>query len=147
MAIDVVDVEGAMRAYLQAYPGLTGIGNPITNGIHMADVRSPGQGTIAQQTLLSPRSTDDTSDDARLSYRVRAVGSENGTRQVAEYAARRLATALHALSGTEVDVTTKRGDRIRLLVAGNVQGPTWGGDLGGEAHYLVDVTVRAQPAP
>ena len=147
MAIDVVDVEGAMRAYLHAYPGLVGLGNPITNGIHISDVRSPAKGVIVQQTLISPRSTDDTTDDARLSYRVRAVGGERAPREVAEYAARRLATALHALSGTEVDVTTKRGERVRLLIAGGIQGPTWGGDLGGEAHYLVDVTVRAQPAP
>ena len=147
MAIDVVDIEGAMRSYLEAYPGLTGVGNPITNGVHISDVRSPARGTIVQQTLISPRSTDDTTDDARLSYRVRSVGSENGSREVAGYAARRLAMALHALSGAKVDVTTKRGERIRLLVAGDVQGPTWGGNLGGESHYLVDVTVRAQPAP
>jgi hypothetical protein len=145
MSIDVVDIEGAMRVYLNGYPGLVGAGNPVTNGVHIAAVRSPSRGVIVQQTLITPRTTDDTTDDARLTYQVRAVGSEQGAREVAELAARRLATALHALDGNGVTVTTRRGDHIKLIVAGSVAGPTFAGDLGGEVQYRVDVSVRAQP--
>jgi hypothetical protein len=145
MSVDVVDIEGAMRTYLTSYPGLCGAGNPVLNGVHMGQVRSPSRGAVAQQTLIAPRTTDDTTDDARFTYSVRAVGSEQGAREVAEHAARALARALHALDGNNVTVTTRRGEQIKLLVAGSVAGPTSAGDLGGECAYRVDVTVRAQP--
>ena len=145
MGADVVDVEGAMRAWINAYPGLCGRGNPLTNGVHIADVRSPSSGAIAQQTLTPGGRIDDITHTARMSWEIRAVGSEEGARLAAGRAARALAQALLTLSGAAVTVTTKAGELVRILVVDNVQGPAMSGESGGQVRYAVDATVVAQP--
>lgn len=142
---EVCDVAGAVRVYCNTYPGLTGAGNPLASGVHLGRVRSPAKGAVASLRVLTPRELTDISDDARVSFAVTAVGSERGARETAEYAARALARALLQLANDgPVDVTTRRGETVRLLVAGDVAGPSEGGDLGGEFTMLVDATVRCQ---
>lgn len=143
--IAAVDVEGAVRAYVNAYPGLCGAGNPLANGVHIGKARSSSRGAIGEIELISPRTIDDITDTATVSFAIKAVGSERGAREVAELACRKLAEAVRALSGAPVIVTTGRGDQVKLLVAGDSQGPTFGGDIGGEATYLFDATFRCQP--
>lgn len=133
-----------MRAYLHAVPGLTGKGNPLANGVHLQDVRSPSSGAIAQQTLIGPTAVDDAVHSARLSYEVSAVGSEDGAIAEAGRAARALASALHALR-TPRTVTTRAGELVRLLTTGDVSGPVQSGQVGNRAFYTVEATVLAQP--
>lgn len=147
-AVQLVDIEGAVRVWVNAYPGLVGPANPLTNGVHLQAPRSSSRGTVAQVSVVS-RTPDDTTDEARLSFAVRAVGSERGATEVAEYAARALAYALDALTRTGpqgVVVTTRRAEQVRLICAGELAGPTKTGDVGGEVTYSVDATFRAQPA-
>jgi hypothetical protein len=140
----LVDAEGAVKVYLNTYPGLTGSGNPLANGIHLGKARSPSKGAIGE-LQAGPRTPNDISDDVRIQFRVKAVGSEGGARALAERACRKLAEAILALTGTGVTVTTSQGDLVRLLVAGDPQGPTFTGDVGGEATYTFDALIRCQP--
>lgn len=146
-SIATVDVEGAVRAYVNGFPGLCGAGNPLANGVHIGVGRSPSRGAVAELEVIPPVTVDDTTHDARVTFRVRAVGSESGARLLAGTAARKLLDAVLALSGAEVIVTTAAGEQVRILVAGQSAGPTYGGNLGGEAAYVCDATFRCQPVP
>lgn len=143
--IATVDVEGAVRAYLTAYPGLTGAGNPLAGGVHFKRDRSPNRGAVATMEVIPPVTVDDTTHTARVAFAVRAVGSEDGARYQALTACRRLAEAVLALSGSSVVVTTGMGEQVRLIVAGDSAGPTFAGDQGGEVTYSFDATFRCQP--
>jgi hypothetical protein len=145
-AVQAVDVEGAILAYLNAYPGLTGAGNPVANGFHLGKPRSPSTGAIGSLQASGTRTLDDISDTARVQLVVKAVGSEGGARSAAEYGCRKAAESIRALTGAAVVVTTRRGELVKLLVAGESQGPTFTGDLGGEASYTFDAPVMCQPA-
>lgn len=140
----LVDAEGAAKVYLHSYPGLCGAGNPLANGIHLGKARSPSKGAIGE-LQVSSRTPTDISDDVRIQVRVKAVGSEGGARALAERACRKVAEAILALTGSGVTVTTSQGDLVRLLVAGDPQGPVFTGDLGGEATYTFDALIRCQP--
>jgi len=144
--IEYIDAEGAILTYLMTYPGLTGTGNPLARGVIIGKPHVPSTGAIAEMSLISPRRADDTTDDARASFRVHAAGGEQRAREVAEYACRHLAMACRALTGTNVIVQTRRGEWVRLLVAGESAGPTFGGEFGGEAVYLFDCLFRAMPS-
>ena len=144
--IETVDVEGAVRAYVNAYPGLTGAGNPLPSGVHLRKGRSPSKGAVADMELIPPVTIDDATHTARISFRVRAIGSEDGARYQAMNACRRLAEAVLALSGLPAVVTTGMGEHVRLIVAGQSAGPTFGGDQGGESTYIFDATFMCQPA-
>lgn len=138
----IVDVEGAMVAWIKGVAGLTGAGNPLPNGIHFG-ARSPSRGCWANVQVLAPRNPDDVSDLARVSFSVKAVGS--GADQGPRWAAQRAANALARVVGNvhaPVVVTTKMGDVITIWGTGELAGPTWAGDGDGEATYLVDITVR-----
>lgn len=143
--IAAVDQEGAMLAYLNGYPGLTGPGNPVANGFHLGKVRSPSNGAVGGLQVSGARTLDDISDTARVQIVVKAVGSEAGARSAAEYGCRKTAEAVRALSGAPVVVTTRRGELVKLLVAGDSQGPTFTGDVGGEATYTFDAALMCQP--
>lgn len=145
--IAAVDVEGAVRAYVNSYPGLTGAGAPLPSGVHLGKRRSPSKGAAADMEVIAPVTLDDTTHTARVAFRVRAVGSEDGARYQAGFACRKLAEAVRALSGRSVVVTTGMGEQVRLLVAADSAGPSFGGDLGGEAAYLFDATFVCQPVP
>lgn len=140
--IDAVDVEGAMKAYLSGYPGLTGSGNPLAGGVHLGHPRLPASGAIAEFQVASPRTLDDISDTARIQVRVRAAGK--AARTTAEAGCRAVALAVLALCGPQVVVVTGRGDIVKLLVAAQSNGPTMIGDPGGEVVYGFDFSVRAQ---
>jgi hypothetical protein len=142
--VEAVDVEGAVRVYVNTYPGLTGDGNPLANGVHIGKARSPARGAIAELEAIGPRALTDISDDARVTFRVHAVGSERGAREVAEYAARKLAEAVLALSGAQVAVQTRQGEWVRLIVAGRSAGPTFTGDVNGRCTYTFDATFVCQ---
>lgn len=143
--IETVDVEGAVRAYLLAYPGLCGEGNPVLNGFILGKARSPSRGAIGELEAITPRTLDDATDTARVALHLKAVGSEEGARLVAGLAARRTVEAILALAGLPAVVQTKGGEWVRLLVAADSAGPTFGGDVGGEVTYLVDATFMCQP--
>jgi hypothetical protein len=140
------DAAGAMRVWVNAYPGLCGKGNPLANGVHLGKPRSASTGAVAGCQEITPRVTGDDYDDVRLSFTVRSVGSEAGARAAAERACRALANAVTTgLRGNPATVTTQEGDLVRLLYAHSPQGPTFTGDVGGEAEYRFDATVRCQP--
>lgn len=143
--IEAVDVEGAVRTYLTSYPGLTGTGTPLAGGVHIGKPRIPATGAIAEMEVTTPRRLDDTTDDARIAFRVIAAGSEQRAREIAETACRALAVAVRALDGAPVVVQTRRGAWVRLLMAGESSGPTFGGESGGTALYLFDATFSCQP--
>jgi hypothetical protein len=145
-AVQIVDQEGAVLAYLNGYPGLTGPGNPVPNGFHLGKPRSPASGAIGGLQVSGPRTLDDISDTARVQILVKAVGSEGGARSAAEFGCRKAAEAIRALTGAAVVVTTRRGELVKFLVAGDSQGPTFTGDIGGEATYQFDAALMCQPA-
>jgi len=141
----VVDAAGAAKALVEGFTGLTGRGNPLTNGVHLSrDVRSSHQGPVASVEEIPPRVVDDGWDDARVSFAVRAVGSEEGARWAAGEAARQLLTRLLAVGPWPVDVTVKDGARVRVLRPHSPEGPTLTGDNGGQVTYRVDITLRCQ---
>jgi len=140
-----VDAEAAIRVWANSRPGLTGLGNPLPNGVRLNAPRSSSDGATAVLTLVSPRRADDVTDDARASFRVSAVGRDGGGRLAAERAARALANELGRFAGSVV-VVCPSGDRVKIVAAGDVQGPILSGDLGGEVAYSLDATFRLQPA-
>lgn len=144
MDIELVDVEGAVRSWLTGYPGLTGAGGALVAGVHLGQPRSPAKGAVAGMTLVGPRSLSDVSDDARVSFRVQAVGSERGVRELVGSAMRALIRAVLALQDGGRVVQTRRGDWVRLLVAGDTTGPIDGGDYGGEYSQVFDALFRCQ---
>jgi hypothetical protein len=40
------DAEGAVIAWAQSFPGLTGRGNPLSAGLHVTEIRSPAEGAV-----------------------------------------------------------------------------------------------------
>lgn len=134
------DAEGALLAWAVAHPTLTGRGNPLAAGLHINEVRSPAEGAIGYFEVSADRSTDDVADVPRVSFEIRSR-----SRSVAERAARGLAEALAALTTAPPTVTTVRGDRVRILGAGDVTGPIYAGDLSGEHAYRLDATIPMLP--
>lgn len=141
-----VDGAGVGRAVPHAIPGLCGKGNPVTNGVHLSKVRSSSSGVVASAEEIPPRNTSDVADEVRISYSVKAVGSEAGARAQAEAAARAIANAVTAHDRWPMTVTTQGGDVVRVLWAHTPEGPTFSGDVGGEVTYRFDVTYRCQGA-
>jgi hypothetical protein len=137
-----VDIEGAVRAYLTAYEGLVGSGCPL-NGVHIGHARAQAVGAVTELKVAGPRRLDDITDDARIQTLTRATG--RAAREVADAGARALLEAVLALSGAHVLVTTRRGQTVRLLAAGDSDGPTLAGENGSEVVFGVDFTVRAYP--
>lgn len=145
--VRVVDGAGALRAWVNTRPGLTGKGNPLPNGVHLSEVRAPASGPIASCVEIAPRDVDEAWDDVRLSFAVKSVGSEEGARRSAEAAARALANAVTTgLRGNPAVVTLPSGDVVRVLIAHSPQGPTMTGNVGGQVTYTFDATFRCQPA-
>lgn len=148
----VVDALGAARAYLNTVAGLAGPGAPLTNGVHLQEVRSPSSGTWARVELAPGRSIDEEGawDMARVSVLVKARGSEAGAHAQVTWAANNVAEALIALNGTPTTVTidargTVPGQTVRILGAHSIDGPTQAGEIGGEVSMRVDATLRMQP--
>lgn len=142
--IEAVDVEGAVKAYLAGYPGLTGPGNPLAGGIHLGHPRLPAVGAIGEIRSGPSRAIDDTWDQARIEVYVRAAGK--AARSVAESGCRAVAVALLAVCGPQPVVQTARGDWVKILRIGNGSGPSIAGDLGSEVVYVFDCDVQCQPA-
>lgn len=145
-AVDFVNIEGAVLAYLQSYPGLTGPSGALPGGVHMSAPRVPSTGAIGHLDAVVQRRTDDITDTSTLSLAVRAAGKEQRAREVAEAGARALATACRALTGSSAVVQTRGGEWVRLLVAGETSGPVFTGESGGEAIYSVTCVFAAMPA-
>jgi hypothetical protein len=133
------DAEGAVIAWAQSFPGLTGRGNPLSAGLHVTEIRSPAEGAVGYVEVVD-RSGDDVSDTPRVSVAVLAK-----SRGVAELAARAYGNALDRLTGYAPTVTTARGERVKIWGAGDVAGPTYSGDVGGEHSYRVDCTFVLTP--
>lgn len=144
--VELVNIEGAVLAYLKAYPGLTGPAGPLSGGIHMSAPKIPSTGAIGHLGSVVFRRVDDIVDTASVTFDVQAVGGEQRAREVAETGARALAMACRALTGAQVVVQTRGGDWVRLLVAGDSTGPTFTGEAGGQAVYSLTCTFLAQPA-
>lgn len=134
------DVEGAVVAWATGLaPHLVGTGNPVAAGFHLAEVRSPSEGAVAYLEVVD-RSGDDVADSCRVSAVF--VSRRRGP---AEIAARAYGNALDKLTTYTPTVTTGRGDRVKIYGAGDVAGPTFTGDFGGEVAYRVDATFIVQP--
>lgn len=144
--VEVVDIEGAVLAYLRSYPGLTGPTDPLSGGVHMSAPKIPSTGAIGHLGSVVQRRVDDIVDTCVLTFTVQATGGEQRAREVAEAGARALAMACRALTGAQVVVQTRRGDWVRLLIAGDSTGPTFTGEAGGQAVYSLTCTFLAQPA-
>jgi hypothetical protein len=134
------DAEGAVIAWAAAHPTLTGRGNPLAAGLHVTEVRSPAEGAVGYIAVID-RSADDVADAPRVSVEILAKH-----RGVAELAARAYADALDKVATTRPTVTTARGEAVKILAVGDVAGPTYAGDFGGEHAYRVDATFILQPA-
>jgi hypothetical protein len=148
MQVVVVDVEGAVRAYVNSLTSLVGPGNPLPNGVHFG-ARSPSAGAWAEMTGVSARQLDDVADWPRVALAVKAVGSsvDGGARQASARAAVALARALGEFHGPPVVVTTKAGDLVRVIAVGDVQGPVYSANQGGEETYTVDFVFGCQVGP
>lgn len=141
-----IDAAGAVRAWVNARPGLCGKGNPLTNGVHLGEVRSSSSGPVASVQEIAPSEADEAVHDARVSFEVRSVGSEAGARADGERAARALANAITVgLRGNPATVVLPSGDTVRILCAHSPSGPILSGVIGGEIRYRFDVTFRCQP--
>jgi hypothetical protein len=147
-----VDASGLTRAWAVTVPGLCGPGNPLPGGVHLSRSRSPGRGVTATIGLIAPRDVDleGAGDSARVTFSVRAPGSEPSARHAAESGARALAAAMRGMSGTPQLVTIQAGtageETWRLAHVHTVQGPLLTGDEGGEITFSVDGTFVWQPA-
>lgn len=133
------DAEGAVIAWAQTHPGLTGRGNPLSAGLHVTEVRSPAVGAVGYVEVLD-RSSDDVADTPHISCVIVAK-----SRGVAEIAARAYGNALDKLVGYAPTVTTARGERVKIWGVGDVTGPAYAGDFGGEHSYRVDATFVLSP--
>ena len=141
-----VDAEALTRAWARAHPGLIGPGTSIPAGVHLTRRRSGNRGVACTLELVAPRDVDleGAGDSARVSFRLYAVGSEDGARRAAQRAARDMAAAVRTLTGTPVMVTARPGEpdeeTAKLAHAHTVSGPLMVGDIGGEITYAVDAT-------
>lgn len=148
MDVEIVDLEAAVKVWLNAQTALVGPGMPVTNGFVLGDARSPGQGVIGDVRVRAGAMSD-VADQRRVTIRVRAAGrqgpEQRGPRMVVEAAARATAKALLGLDRPAV-VTLPGGGQVRLVHVDptTAQGPTQTGDVGGELEYSFDATVTAQ---
>lgn len=133
------DAEGALIAWAAGHPYLTGKGNPLAHGLHVTELRSPAEGAVGYVEVLD-RSADEVSDSARVSVMIVAK-----SRGVAELAARVYADAVSKLTGYAPTVTTGRGELVQIWGAGDMAGPAYSGDFGGEHAYRVDATFVLTP--
>jgi hypothetical protein len=146
MPVVVVDVDGAVRAWVNSRTAtLVGVGKPLPNGLHHG-TRSPGQGAWGEIRGPSSRQLTDVADMPRVSIAVKAVGGkvDGGAYGAAERAARALALEIGERHGVGT-VTTARGDVIRIIAFGDVQGPVYSGNEGGEETFVVDFVPVMQP--
>lgn len=148
MDVQIVDLEAAVKVWLNSQTALVGPGKPVTNGFVLGDARSPGQGVIGDVRVRAG-TVSDVADQRRVTVRVRAAGrqgpEQRGPRMVVEAAARATAQALLGLD-RPVIVTLPGGGQVRLIHVDptTAQGPTQTGDNGGELEYSLDATVTAQ---
>jgi hypothetical protein len=146
--VEIVDLEAAVKVWLNAQATLVGPGRPVTNGFILGDARSPAQGVIGDVRVRSG-TVSDVADQRRITVRVRAAGrqgpEQRGPRMVVEAAARATAQTLLGLDVPTV-VTLPGGGQVRLVHVDptTAQGPTQTGDNGGELEYSLDATVTAQ---
>jgi hypothetical protein len=147
VTVVLVDVDGAIRALINAIPGLTGPGAVLANGVHHG-ARSPSQGVWAELRGPSTRQPNDVADQPRITIAVKAVGSKTdpGAYSRAERAARALAVAIGETHGIRV-VTTALGETVRIVSIADLQGPVYAGEEGGEQTWILDFIVTAQPGP
>lgn len=140
----VVDIDGAVRTWINSIPGLCGRGNPIANGVHVGG-RSPMPGAWIEILGPSSRSISDVADQPRIGFLVKAVGGkvDGGAYALAERAARLLARAIADQHGIGV-VTTGLGEQVRLIACTDVQGPVYSGEQDGQQTFTVDCVMTAQ---
>lgn len=145
-AVSLVDIDGAIRAWVNSIPGLTGAGNPLVNGAHFG-ARSPSQGAWAELRGVVTRQPSDVADIPRYAIAIKAVGSkqDSGAYYAASKAALALARAVIEKHGVGI-VTTARGEQVRIIGTGDANGPTYAGNEGGEETWLIDFAIVCQPA-
>jgi alkyl hydroperoxide reductase subunit AhpF len=138
------DVEGALRAWVNAQGDICGAGKVLPNGVVLNEPRSPATGAIATVETISTGNASEKWHEAMVAFHVLAVGSRGG-RGAAQKAAAALANKLPYASA--VVVTTTAGEVVRILSIVDVIGPTLSGNIGGETEYRVQATVLAQRYP
>jgi hypothetical protein len=135
----VLDVEGAVRDWVNAQTALTGAGHPLELGAHLRRLRSPFRGSYLLLSRVGggPEGTGDLNvDRARISGAIYGV-----TKQTAGAAAVAYANLLSNASVTpQIPVTGGR-----LAVVTDIVGPLYLID-GDEERYLVDAVFHCQPS-
>lgn len=136
------DIEALVKAWLYAWPGLTGPGGALTS-VFLTEPRPGSQAKGAWCVIRqAPGGTVDDSGfghTARVGFDVKAKGGEEGAKHQASQACLALARACRAMNGSgEMLVTAKDGTVARLVWCANVVGPSPAGEPNGIATYRLD---------
>lgn len=134
----VLDVEGAVKDWVNAQTALVGPGHPLELGAHLRRLRSPFRGSYALISRVGggPDPVAEVNlDSARISTAVYGV-----TKNTAAAAATAYANALVAASVTPVIPVT--GGRLMVVSDMSV---VYVPD-GDEERYLVDALFHCQPS-
>lgn len=135
----VVEVEGAVRDWVNAQTALVGAGHPLELGAHFKRLRSPFRGSYLLLSRVGggPEGVQEINlDRARISGSVYGV-----TKQTAAAAAVAYANLLVTASVTPQILVT--GGRLAMVT--DVTGPLYLID-GDEERYIVDAVFHVQPS-
>lgn len=139
------DALGAMRAWINSRTTtLVGLGNPLQLGAHLKYVQGGQAGAYAfLEEQASIRSEDAPESPDMLA--IMSAQIYGGTREAASLAATALAEEISSnMEGAGAVAVTASGASVLLLVADDIQGPSWFPD-GSLPRYLLNFTVRMRP--
>jgi hypothetical protein len=133
-----LDVEGAIRAWVNAQTALVGAGKPLPLGVHLRRLRSPDRGAYLLLSRIGggpDPAADANVDQARLSAAVYGV-----TKAAAALGAAAYGNLLAAQVGAPQAITGGR-----LLTVTDITGPLYLPD-GDEERYVLDAVFHIQPS-
>lgn len=118
----MIAAETTLREWVNGQPGLTGKGNPITQGAFLHEQRSPLDGAYAVVHRLAGPGQVVAEQSSELTTAGIAFLVYSLTEDVAEKAAKALATAIETLTG----IPQRAGDTgVSVLVHDNLTGPVY----------------------
>ena len=133
-----LDVEGALKAWVNAQTALVGSGKPLPLGAHLGrPLRSPARGSYVLLSRVGggPDPTADANvDQARISGAVYGTTLHAASLAAAAYA--------NLLAAVAAPVAVTGG---RLMAVTDISGPLYIPD-GDEERYLVDAVFHIQPS-
>lgn len=142
--MSAVDVEGALRVWLNSLTGLVGRGKPLTLGAHARRLRSPFAGCYA--LTVSQDGSDDLTAEAMTSWeQVTADIYSPTTRENAKAAAVAYATTLRSLNAIRPVVDVGGGSLVQLLFVGKISGPHYD-PIDDEERFTVTAEIHAVKA-